>query len=96
MARAGKAQASQQCCPGSNPCVDVFLGFIVCCWFRGLPFSPLPKKQNLQIPIRPGMENETAKWMDHIFCFKFYIFYLFTTYMDSGTSKLNCLGEGHL
>ena len=58
MARAGKAQASQQCCPGSNPGVEVFFGFIVCCWFRGLPFSPLPKKQNLQIPIRPGMENE--------------------------------------
>ena len=78
MARAGRAQASQQCCLGSNPCVDVFFGFIVCCWFRGLPFSPLPRKQNLQIPIRPEMENEEPL----IFCFKFYIFYLFTKYMD--------------
>ena len=83
MARAGRAQASQQCCPGSNPCVDVFFRFYSVLLVPGTPIFPSPKKTKFtnSNSTRNG-KRRTAKWMDHIFCFKFYIFYLFTTYMD--------------
>ena len=88
MERAGEAQASQQCYLGSNP--YIFFGFYSLLLVLFSDFSPgtpiFPSRQITKFTNCNSTrysKRRTAKWMDHNFCFKFYLFYLVTTYMDS-------------